>query len=249
MATITVGEVLVPVAHDTQVLCTTGDHSAERHPSQLRTQVLLPGTQKRGVFDELKENILSFFSKSWFCSCVEPEDLEALRRDRAYRHNVSVAEHLLPLVHSNEDVAVTAARQAFLHDGYDMLDFEVQERMNARDDHPVAIPVAGMVRYGRKSPHFVAQMVLGLRARLGRLEATPANVLVVGRDYRRMCDLGRSMNVQFRSYDIAIHEQAVINAFFSTIPGESDDLVRTRVPKWVARLFGQDTAVPAPLAC
>jgi len=88
-------------------------------------------------------------------------------------------------------------------------------------------------------PRFVASMTLAIRSKLGRMEATDANLLLVQRKYLEIC---RHKHV--RDVDRVSHQQRVLNNVFANDLFERSATVRRRVPRWV-RWLEPDQAKPA----
>lgn len=109
-------------------------------------------------------------------------------------------------------------------------------------DDPVERMINGLeesglgVRSGTKhiaiESRFVGAMVLALRCALGRLPRTEANVLVVGREYRRLC----------RAKDVRCCVQESNRALVEDVYFKEeclDSIVRhySRLPRWVSALM------------
>jgi len=90
-------------------------------------------------------------------------------------------------------------------------------------------------------PKFAAAMVLCLRAKFGNLNLTEANRLLIEREYLRVC---RESTV--RNCDIVVHQQCVMNAFFTEGVHEELCTVRARLPRWLREAFG---SVPKVQPC
>lgn len=92
-------------------------------------------------------------------------------------------------------------------------------------------------------PKFAAAVVLALRAKLGKLSPSEANRLLIEREYLKVC-----RDTTVRNVDCIMHQQFVMNAYFTE--GITDQLATTRVrlPKWLRDAFG---TVPnaAPTVC
>ncbi len=94
-------------------------------------------------------------------------------------------------------------------------------------------------------PKFAAACAIHLRARLGVLTKDQTNILLVQREYLRVCKLRH-----VRSVDVVLHQQHVINAFFGETPLDEVGNTRKRLPAWLKALAGMETAqVPSPAPC
>jgi len=87
-------------------------------------------------------------------------------------------------------------------------------------------------------PKFAAAVVLALRSKLGKLAPSEANRLLIEREYLKVC-----RDTSVRNVDTIMHQQFVMNAYFTE--GIVDQLATTRVrlPKWLREAF-----VPVPNA-
>lgn len=92
-------------------------------------------------------------------------------------------------------------------------------------------------------PKFAAALVLCLRSKFGNLSLTEANRLLIEREYLRICQTATVRNV-----DIVMHQQCVINAYFTEGVMEEVCTVRTRVPRWLREAFGSVPRVE-PTVC
>lgn len=103
-----------------------------------------------------------------------------------------------------------------------------------------------IVEYGERpfiravrQPRFVAAAVIELRARLGRLPKREACHLVAERKYLEICrDRGLSQ------HDVALHQQYVLDMYFSENLYEHLPLTRRRLPKWLQWLVNEPSGVP-----
>lgn len=103
------------------------------------------------------------------------------------------------------------------------------------------LTLSSCVRPARIIPRFAAAMALHVRSKLGRLDPTEANVLLVQRKYLEVC--GRS-NV--RTVDIISHQQFVVNAVFGEDLLDRVGLVRARAPRWMRWLADAPVVKAAP---
>jgi len=90
---------------------------------------------------------------------------------------------------------------------------------------------AATTQPARVIPKFAAAVVVHLRARLGVLARTDANLLLIQRKYLEVC---REHGV--RDVDVASHLQFVLNAFFTEDVFERVAKTRLRAPRWM-RVF------------
>lgn len=93
-------------------------------------------------------------------------------------------------------------------------------------------------------PKFAACMALELRCKLGSLSSDPANLLIVEREYLK---LARSINV--RRSDIAMHQQFVINTFFTEDELDRIARVRSRLPRWMKWAHDLRVGSTKPIVC
>lgn len=77
-------------------------------------------------------------------------------------------------------------------------------------------------------PKFAAACTLHIRAKLGAMEATEANMLLVQRKYLEIC---RRHNV--RDVDIVLHQGFVMNAVFTESVLDDVAASRRRLPAWI----------------
>lgn len=112
-------------------------------------------------------------------------------------------------------------------------------KFTTRTGIAAATPVVG-ASTASMIPHFAATMTLQLRAKFGRMPLNDANRLLIEREYLRICREGSVRNV-----DIALHAQWVYNAYFNEGVLDALPTVRSRVPAWMRRAFGQVPSVPA----
>ncbi len=82
---------------------------------------------------------------------------------------------------------------------------------------------------------FAADMVVLLRSHIGTAELSQANLLLVEREYHRVC---RQLNVRY--VDVAVHRQHVMNAFFTEDVFDVVGNTRSRIPRWLRTLLGHN---------
>ncbi len=93
----------------------------------------------------------------------------------------------------------------------------------------------------RLVPKLVAACVLELRCKYGVLSTDSANVMLIEKEYLKLCKRHR-----VRQFDIAKHRQFVLNVFFSDT-GEYDvSLARARVPNWLKWMRSDLSVTRAP---
>jgi len=103
----------------------------------------------------------------------------------------------------------------------------------------------GVARPARVVPRFAAAMALHLRAKLGKLAYSEANLLLVQRKYLEVCS-----RKHVRDVDAVSHQQFVVNAFFGEDVLDRVGTVRLRTPWWVRWLSDQPVLRPQALqAC
>ncbi len=124
---------------------------------------------------------------------------------------------------------------------------------DAKPTPPVVTSVAGsepeptvdmfIDNRARIVPKFAAAVVLHLKAKFGALSMDDANVMLIQRDYLKVC---REHKV--RDVDIASHRQHVLNAYFTEGVLEELALTRTRAPRWM-RLLERKSGPSKPVVC
>lgn len=92
-------------------------------------------------------------------------------------------------------------------------------------------------------PRFVASVVVALRAKFGRLTTSEANRMLIEREYLRVC-----RDTSVRNIDVVMHQQFVVNAYFTEGIAEQVATVRVRLPKWLREAFGTVPSVE-PTVC
>jgi len=93
-------------------------------------------------------------------------------------------------------------------------------------------------------PRFAAAVCLNIRARVGRLQHSDANEMVVEREYLNIC---RSRNVRYDA--IAAHRSYVLNAFFTEDVFEYISSTRTRLPMWLRDALDIRSNTSRPAVC
>lgn len=169
--------------------------------------------------------------------CFQHDELEMFHLDRQIRADIrrNLRTHYVNDVmdaEGNSDSIATAVRDVYEGTGYDL---GGQPRANPEGVPPHRNVQAIVVRTTvdntvRVIPRFAAACVTVLRVRLGVLGRTDANLLLVQREYLRIC---RRRGI--RSADILSHQMFVMNAFFTEDVFERVAQSRRRLPIW-ARL-------------
>jgi hypothetical protein len=96
----------------------------------------------------------------------------------------------------------------------------------------------------RVFPAFAADMAMLIQSNLGTMVENDANILLVEREYHRLC---RKLCV--RLGDQASHRQHVINAYFREGIMDRVPLTRSRLPRWLVALGGLGGVHRKPVAC
>lgn len=154
------------------------------------------------------------FTTGIFSCCFG--EAEMLRRDERVRQGIRGAM----LTHRAPTVGDTLADIAT--SGYDLREVECG------------------VATARIFPAFAADMALLLKCRLGPMELTNANVLLVNAEYHRVC---RELSVRY--VDQAAHRQHVVNAVFYEGVYDVVGQTRNRLPRWLRLLLGHPSPVVA----
>lgn len=94
-------------------------------------------------------------------------------------------------------------------------------------------------RKARIVPKFAAACALHLRAKLGTLSSSDANMLLVQRKYLELC-----RRHKVRDVDVVLHQQFVMNTVFTE--GVLDEVAtsRRRLPRWVMWLDSLERSKP-----
>lgn len=154
--------------------------------------------------------------------CIDVAELENYRQDERIRGDIRSAMRT-QMGYNGGVTCVAGAIRAAEAEGYHMVRSEAPVPM-LEAEGPIVNPQARII------PKFAAAVCLHLKAKFGHLSRDEANMLVVQRDYLKIC---REHGV--RDVDIASHRQFVLNAFFTEDVMEHIALTRTRAPKWMRR--------------
>ncbi len=93
-------------------------------------------------------------------------------------------------------------------------------------------------------PRFVAGVVHVLRSRLVSRKRTEDNILVVTREYHKICKIHG-----VHRGDIVLHQQAVLNCYFTEDVDVRSATARTRAPKWAKWVLGITDSPTEPTVC
>ncbi len=189
--------------------------------------------------------------------CVDGNELQLNRVDRFTRQCVREEMRTHLGYGKGEDCVTAAMDETLLHSGYDLGNGGHIRRENEGvtrtyaewDAYFAAIQVNPMVLLPtvervKVVPKFAAACALHLRAKLGALNSSEANVLLAQRKYLEIC---RKHGV--RDGDTVAHQQHVLNAFFGE--GVLDEVggIRRKLPRWVLALEGNPSSSVSSTPC
>lgn len=188
--------------------------------------------------------------KSWLLRAVQTlgccgtpsqfRDLECYRTDELVRSRVR-SEMRMHLGYEGRGTCVSNVIDTVLKDtGYDLSDMGTIRQANEGVKRTEAQWDAYFKRIGvdplaeshigpaRIVPKFAAACVLHLRAKLGVLSKSEANVLLVQRKYLEVCRKHR-----VRDVDTVLHQGFVMNAMFTESVLDDIASSRRRLPAWI----------------
>lgn len=179
--------------------------------------------------------------------CVDANELALYRQGEDVRSHIreEMREHM---GYANRDTCLLhAIDEVVLGTGYDLSNAGtirdankgVKRTMADWDKYFRKLGVSDPITYLRTAdansrrracivPKFAAACSLHIRAKLGALLPTEANMLLVQRKYLEIC---RKHNV--RDVDTVLHQQLVLNAVFTESVLDEVATCRRRVPQWV----------------
>ncbi len=201
----------------------------------------------------------AWYIKSTFlrwCLCIDDELLDVIQDEALLRDEIR-AEMVQHTVGYGTASVTTCMKEIFNETSYDLSNytqavdelvsteadpFEIEAQLNAigLTATPASIKATP---HATVIPKFAAAMVLCLRSKFGNLSLSEANRLLIEREYLRICQAAVVRNV-----DIIMHQQCVINAYFTEGVMEEVCTVRTRVPRWLREAFGSVPRVE-PTVC
>lgn len=193
--------------------------------------------------------------------CLDAADAELFELDQRVRSDLR--EHMREhMGFGDVDTCVgNAIKEVYRDTGYDLAREErsiweankgvtrTEKEWNAYfkslDVDPLTLICTPVATESRVVPKFAAACALHLRSKLGALQPTEANTLLVQRKYLELC---RNRNV--RECDTVLHQQFVMNAVFHEDVLDEIATVRRRAPGWVRWLNQVELARTInPTAC
>lgn len=196
-------------------------------------------------------------SLAWFC-CDGTEDGQYVY-DLEIRRKIS-EQMLVRRQHLNQDDITSVMNETLETTGYDLgharriyrdhanvntTNAAQAARFMVTDDVPETPPLQVAHSENKVIPKFAAAVVMALRSKLGRLAMNEANMIVLEREYGRMC---RAHYV--RECDVVFHQQHVMNAYFGEGSVDRVGLSRARVSKWKKWVYNDPgPEASRPLAC
>lgn len=178
--------------------------------------------------------------------CIDSAEVDNFVMDRDVRRGIR-SEVLTHLCHDVDmDGIATAMRRTYEATGYDLGSESSRVAPEWFGEEQIDVPVLAPGAPGDHVyvvPRFAAAVVLALRSRLGRMEPTEANQLLVQREYLKIC---RTRGV--RAVDVVSHQQHVANAMFNEDALDAIALSRSRLPSWLRGISGVKT-VGGPRVC
>lgn len=190
----------------------------------------------------LRSHVVRWFLDSPLGCCLTSDEEPSFHLDRRIRDDITqhMRTHYTNDVYDaegNVDDIATAMADVYRVNGYDLGGQSRGQPMmfgTIPSELPLVVP-APVDRHVKVIPRFAAACVTVLRSRLGVLGRTSANLLLVQREYLRLC---RRRGV--RAHDIASHQLHVMNAFFTNDVYERVAQSRRRVPKWLKWAYPWD---------
>lgn len=176
-----------------------------------------------------------FMNNPLFGMCLSSEEEHNFLLDRRIREDISesMRTHYTNDVYDaegNVDDIASAVADVYRVSGYDLGGQSRDQPMmfgTVPSELPLIVP-APVDQHVQVIPRFAGACVAVLRSRLGVLGRTSANLLLVQREYLRLC---RRRGV--RAHDIASHQLHVMNAFFTDSVYDRVAQSRRRVPIWL----------------
>jgi hypothetical protein len=184
--------------------------------------------------------------------CLDNSEVENHSLDRSIRREIrsSMCTHYSHMAFDaagDHDGVLTAIQDVYQTEGYD-LGGESRNAATvpfgaARQSLPMVVRASVDHRL-QVYPRFAAACALALRARLGILSKTDANLLLVQREYLIIC---RRRGV--RQHDIVSHQLHVMNAVFNEGVLDRVALTRRRIPRWLRWAYPSETGEPSLAVC
>ena len=195
------------------------------------------------------------------CCCFDTTEVEALVRDNSTRSEIREAMRMQRGYGSMSTCIEGIIRDVLREDAYNLTDSEdFRAATPERTVTETALVVRGnpvtttrpfqedppvLIERARVIPKFAAAMALSLRAKLGRMRPTEANLMLVERKYLEVC-----RNAHVRDVDVVSHQQFAMNAYFGEDVLDHVGTVRRRLPSWLKRAFDiQPMNVQEPVVC
>lgn len=202
---------------------------------------ILERKPRKSAWAAVKRWCLDLLERSAFCCSQQDfDDLAMYRRDELVRACIrkEMREHVG--AEQRETCVANAIDTTLRTIGYDLSDLgsirqanigvkRTEKEWDAYFKRMNVDPLATCrFKQAQVIPKFAAACTLHIRAKLGAMEATEANLLLVQRKYLEIC---RRHNV--RDVDIVLHQGHVMNAVFTE--SVLDDLAssRRRLPAWI----------------
>jgi len=189
-----------------------------------------------------------------FFTCVDESAFEEFAADSEVRdqvktcmtehtrgHSVEVVANVIKDVRREQSYELSDATD-FLHKRLTFVDWEIAMEKNGLSPEE-ALALRDQSMRVIMIPRFAAAAIVALRSKFGVMGASEANVLLIQREYLRIC---REAHV--RACDTELHRQFVMNGYFSEDVLSHLATVRTRIPAWMRTAFGP-SAVAVPQVC
>lgn len=190
-----------------------------------------------------------------FLTCVDESQLEEMEAEALVRDEI---RHCMTEHTRGSGVAVVNAviNQVRKEQGYELSDasdfifeqhtvaqFETKQKELGLTDGQLE-RIAAQRNNTAVIPRFAAATIIALRSKFGGLGNSPANVMLIEREYLRIC---REAHV--RACDTESHRQFVLNGYFSEDVHSRLATIRTRVPKWMRNAFRPTEPASGPQVC
>lgn len=196
--------------------------------------------------------------------CLDTSEIECYRMDQRVRASVRDEMRLHMGYTQTETCVASTIKEVLVSTGYDLSDgagireanVGVRRTKAEWDSYFAELGVdviqlfeacgrASNARPARIAPKFAAACALHIRAKLGVLTMSDANMLLVQRKYLEIC-----RRHKVRDVDIVLHQQFVMNTVFTEGVLDEVATVRRRLPRWVMWLDSQQRARPlSPTVC
>ncbi len=190
-----------------------------------------------------------------FLTCVNPDHLDDLLAECEVRDavrtcmtehtsgtGVEVVQATITTVRREQNYELSRATD-FLFERHSFEEWQTLLQESGLTDEE-AVALRNQSKQVKLIPRFAAASIVALRSKFGVMAPTEANVLLIQREYLRVC---RESHV--RASDTELHRQYVMNGYFSEDVLSRLATVRTRVPAWMRAAYGSVGSTGGPQTC